>query len=175
MQNASKNIDEHRQLIRQFFLSTSGELKGSGTNGGALSRISVFFVIIGGFMLRLTILLLKAVLAFFLRQERYLLIHTCPLVDAGVFYASIPLRNHHSGQEPFSSCFLGLPLERRIDVSSSLVAVCVVHYSQPYGQTHLIELVSLCWSRSRKDSFANQMVIVYRINSQAYWYIVRSD
>jgi len=59
-------------------------------NGGALSRISVFFVIIVGLMLRLTILLLKAVLAFFLRQERYLQIHTCPLVDTGVFYASIP-------------------------------------------------------------------------------------
>jgi len=32
-------------------------------------------------MLRLTILLLKAVLAHFLRQERYLPIHTRPLVD----------------------------------------------------------------------------------------------
>jgi len=41
-------------------------------------------------MVRLTKLLLKPVLALFLRQERYLPIHTRPLVDAGVFYASIP-------------------------------------------------------------------------------------
>ena len=34
-------------------------------NGGPLSRISVFFVIIGGFMLRLTKLLLKAVIVLF--------------------------------------------------------------------------------------------------------------
>ena len=35
------------------------------TNGGPLSRISVFFGIIGGFMCRLTKLLLKAVLVLF--------------------------------------------------------------------------------------------------------------
>ena len=58
--------------------------------GGPLSRISVFFVIMGGFMLRLTKLVLKAVLVFFLRKERYLPIHTRPLVDAGGFYASFP-------------------------------------------------------------------------------------
>ena len=49
--------------------------------------MSGFFVIIGGFMLRLTKLLLNAVLALFLRQERYLGIHTRHLVDGGVFYA----------------------------------------------------------------------------------------
>ncbi len=41
-------------------------------------------------MLRLTKLLLKAVLVLFLRQERYLPIHTRPLVDTGDFYASFP-------------------------------------------------------------------------------------
>ena len=39
-------------------------------------------------MLRLTKLLLKAVLVLFLRQERYLTIHTRPLVDGGGLYAS---------------------------------------------------------------------------------------
>jgi len=57
------------------------------TNGGPLSHISGFFTIIGGFITRLTKLLIKAVLVLFLRQERYLTIHTCPLVDAGGLYA----------------------------------------------------------------------------------------
>ena len=38
---------------------------GTVTDGGPLSRISVFFVIFGDLMLRLTKLLLKSVLAFF--------------------------------------------------------------------------------------------------------------
>ena len=38
-------------------------------NGASLSRISVFLTIIGGFMLRLTKLLLKAVLALFMWQR----------------------------------------------------------------------------------------------------------
>ena len=45
--------------------NVGGELKVSGTNGGSLSRISVFLVIIGGFRCRLTKLLLKAVLVLF--------------------------------------------------------------------------------------------------------------
>ena len=43
--------------------------------------MSDFFIIIGDFILRLTKLLLKAVLALFLWQGRYLRIHTRPLVD----------------------------------------------------------------------------------------------
>jgi len=38
---------------------------GTGTNGGPLSVISVFFAIIGGFARRLTKLLLKAVVVLF--------------------------------------------------------------------------------------------------------------
>ena len=49
--------------------------------------MSVFFLVIGGFMLRLTKLLLKAVIILFLQQERYLPIHTRPLAGWGVFYA----------------------------------------------------------------------------------------
>ena len=41
-------------------------------------------------MLRLKKLLLKAVLVLFLRQERYFPIHTRPLADRVVFYASFP-------------------------------------------------------------------------------------
>jgi len=61
---------------------------GTATNGGFLSRISVFFIIIVCFMLRLTKLLLKSVLVLFLRQERYIPIHTRPLDDRDGFYAS---------------------------------------------------------------------------------------
>ncbi len=53
-------------------------------------RISVFFAIIGGFMLRLTKLLLRAVLVLFLRQGQNLAIYAWSLVDKGNVYALIP-------------------------------------------------------------------------------------
>ncbi len=69
-------------------------------NGGLLSRISVFFLIIEGFIFRLTKLLLKAVIVLFFTTRVVSSNSYPPSCRQGGFLRIIPLRNRHSGRLP---------------------------------------------------------------------------
>jgi hypothetical protein len=77
-------------FVPDTFNSLYGELKDYCTNSGSLSLISVFFVIIVGFLTPIDEITSKYSSCSPLWQEQYLPIQTRPLVDAVVFYSSIP-------------------------------------------------------------------------------------